>query len=86
MTIQHVEMCLEVISSTPFSASPKLINKATDILSAIIRYRTALILDLIPQFLQRLTYIISIISAASDVNNASHPFSNLADCAFSVEK
>ncbi|XP_075212379.1 uncharacterized protein LOC142319228 isoform X2 [Lycorma delicatula] len=85
MTIHHVEMCLEVITSTPSGASPKLVNKAIGVLSAILRYRMALIIDLIPQFLQRLIYIISIIAAASH-NNSLHPVSKFADCAFSMEK
>lgn len=86
MTIQHVEMCLEVISSTPSDGSPKIINKVLDILSTLLRYRTDLITDMIPQFLQRLTYIISVIAAASHVPEIIHPISKLADCAFGVEK
>lgn len=86
MTCDHVGMCLEVVNATPIDAKPEVLGRAVDLLSYLLRYRAALMLDHIPQLFQQMSHLIAIVCRASHLSNMKYPAKELAAVAFSIEK
>ncbi|XP_039280598.1 uncharacterized protein LOC111048979 isoform X3 [Nilaparvata lugens] len=86
MTSDHVGMCLEVVNATPVDARPEVLGRAVDLLSHLLRYRSALMLDHIPQLFQQMSHLIAIVCRSSHLSNIKYPAKQLAAVAFSIEK